>query len=695
MAANPTGKETAGAGQALAGVLRHNRFVGRGALIVAIAVAIATPAVFATLGYLDLVNLRGFQATLTAEQVARYAYIQGPTWHFSENRVAELVRPIAPADAGRRFIAPIEGGEPIVVGEAPPAPTARVEAPIIVGARHVGTVTVEASLRPLLLDGALAALAGLLLAAATYACVRIPMAGLDRAIEAFRESEARFHSLAAAAPMAITLLDRQGRVQWANRESLARAGMTLDELKGKTAADVYTPDIAAELARLDLLAVTERAPRIAEFEIRLADGGARPELHVRFPIEDDRGNLVGVGSVALDISAQRQAESQLRQALRMQVVGQLSGGVSHDFNNILQVVESNLTLARMEIRDPVKAGALIDDAQKAARRGAELTSKLLAFSRQQVLTPTRFDAREWLTEEARLLSRTLGEDILVRTRPGRDPAWVSVDEGSLTNALLNLALNARAAMPGGGTLTFSIGRRRFDTADPDGLTPGDYVEISVADTGTGMPQEVVNRAFEPFFTTKEVGQGSGLGLSMVYGFARQSGGTAVIASTVGKGTTVSLLLPAAAAGLAAAKAPAAEASRPRPAGGYRARVLLVEDDAAVRASTRRLLETLGCEVIEAAAAAPALAALAEDAAIGLVLSDVILPGETTGVELAKAAAARRPALKIILMSGYPERSFRKNGAPEIPFPLLRKPFSGSELAQALTAALGTRGGAAD
>jgi len=352
MAANPTGKETAGAGQALAGVLRHNRFVGRGALIVAIAVAIATPAVFATLGYLDLVNLRGFQATLTAEQVARYAYIQGPTWHFSENRVAELVRPIAPAAAGRRFIAPIEGGEPIVVGEAPPAPTARVEAPIIVGARHVGTVTVEASLRPLLLDGALAALAGLLLAAATYACVRIPMAGLDRAIEAFRESEARFHSLAAAAPMAITLLDRQGRVQWANRESLARAGMTLDELKGKTAADVYTPDIAAELARLDLLAVTERAPRIAEFEIRLADGGARPELHVRFPIEDDRGNLVGVGSVALDISAQRQAESQLRQALRMQVVGQLSGGVSHDFNNILQVVESNLTLAAWRSATP-------------------------------------------------------------------------------------------------------------------------------------------------------------------------------------------------------------------------------------------------------------------------------------------------------------------------------------------------------
>ncbi|MBE0530438.1 MAG: response regulator [Rhodospirillales bacterium] len=313
----------------------------------------------------------------------------------------------------------------------------------------------------------------------------------------------------------------------------------------------------------------------------------------------------------------------------------------------------------------------------------------MAFSRQQVLTPRRIEARAWLAGETRLLARTLDEGILVRARYGLEAAWVSVDESSLASALLNLALSARAAMPDGGTLTFGLGRRRFDAAGPDGLPAGDYVEISVIDTGTGMPQEVANRAFEPFFTTREVGQGSGLGLSMVYGFARQSDGTAIIDSTVGKGTTVSILLPAAEPGDEAEEAaPAAESARPRPAGEIRARVLLVEDDADVRAATRLLLETLGCEVVEAEGAAPALGIIEADPAIGVLISDVILPGETSGIALAKQASGKRPGLKTILISGYPERSFKKAGTPDIPFPLLRKPFTGPDLAKALTTALG-------
>ncbi|MBE0530437.1 MAG: PAS domain-containing protein [Rhodospirillales bacterium] len=364
MAANLSSNPHADAGLPLAGVLRHNRFVGRAALLLAIAIAIVGPILFTTLGYLNFLDLRRFQAALTAEQVARYAYVQGPTWRFSEARVAELVRPLAPTDPGRRLISPVEGGNPIVVGEAQAAPVARVEAPIVAGARQVGTVMVEATLWPLIADAGLAVLASLLLAAAAYACVRIPSAGLGRAVGALRESEARFHSLAAAAPMAITMSGLDGRVQWANREALSRAGMTLDEFKGRPAADIHTLDIAAEIARLDLLATTERAPQTATFDIRLPDGGVRPELHVRFPIEDHRGAVVGVGSTALDISAQRAAESQLRQALRMQVVGQLSGGVAHDFNNILQVVETSLALACMEIGNPARAAALIEDAQR-------------------------------------------------------------------------------------------------------------------------------------------------------------------------------------------------------------------------------------------------------------------------------------------------------------------------------------------
>jgi len=542
MAANP--KTEADASQRPRGVRRQNRVVHRGAIFVAVAIAIVGPAVFSTVGYLGMLNLRQFQADITAQQVARYAYTQGPTWRFAENRVAELVRQAAPIkDSVRRLISSTEGGAPIIVGEEPPAPLLRLSVPIMAGARHVGTVTTEASLRPLLFDAASAIAVSLVLAIAAYTCVRLPLTGLRKAVDALRESEARFRSLAAAAPMAITILDLGGHVQWANREVLRRFGMPLDELKGKTAHDFHTHEIAEDIARLDELVLAQRKPQIAEFDVRTANGNGWPEIHVRFPIEDDSGRVVGLGSAALDISSQRSAEDQLRQALKMQVVGQLSGGVSHDFNNILQVVETNLALAKLSIHDAPHATKLIDAALVAGRRGADLTTKLLAFSRQQTLNPRRLDLNAWLIGETGVLARTLGENLEILARPCDEALDALVDESSLTSALLNLVLNARTAMPDGGTITVSVGRRLLGPSDDNALPAGDYVEVSVTDTGTGMTTEVLNRAFEPFFTTKEVGQGSGLGLCMVYGFARQSGGTVEIESAPGKGTTVRILLP--------------------------------------------------------------------------------------------------------------------------------------------------------
>jgi PAS domain S-box-containing protein len=523
--------------------------VHNAAIVVAVAIAVVSPTVFSIVGYLDVIDLRRFQAELIARQVATYAYVQGPTWRFSDHRVAELVRQIAPtADPGRQIISAVDGGIPIVVGKEQALPIARTSMPILVSSTNIGTVTVETSLRPLLFKIALAIVIGLILALAAYACVRFPLVRLNRAIDALRASEAQFRSLASAAPMAIAIKDLAGRFQWTNDEMSRRTGMTRDELIGKTTLDIHAKEIADEIVRLDRLVLATCEPQIAEVDVRSASGDTLPELNVRFPIVDEDGDVIGLGSAAVDISAQRAAENQLRQAQRLQAVGQLTGGIAHDFNNLLQVVEASLGLAKVIAPGESKLAELIDAALKAGRRGAELTRKLLAFSRQQLLRPERLDVDAWLQNETSLLARTLGEDVMVQATSCGHPVEIVVDEGNLTNAILNLAINARTAMPKGGTLTFSTSRKRFDAGIPienDVLPAGDYVEIAVTDTGCGMTEEILSRAFEPFFTTKGVGEGSGLGLSMVYGFTRQSGGTVFIESEVGKGTTVRILLPAA------------------------------------------------------------------------------------------------------------------------------------------------------
>jgi nitrogen-specific signal transduction histidine kinase len=388
-----------------------------------------------------------------------------------------------------------------------------------------------------------------------------------------------------------------------------------------------------------------------------------------------------------DITERVRAEARLRSAQRMQAIGQLSGGIAHDFNNLLAVVLGNLELAsaRLEAEHPVRAR--LDRAVWAAKRGAALTHQLLAFARRQPLVAKPTDFASMLEDMADLLRRTLGEQIELRvvTEAGVWPAMA--DPAQVESAVLNLAINARDAMPHGGSLTISVANAVMDrlNAPPD-VAPGDYVVIAVTDTGTGMAPDVAARAFEPFFTTKEPGKGTGLGLAMVFGFAKQSGGHAQIESAPGKGTTVRVFLPRAAQQSPASdEAGAVGETVPRGS----ARVLIVEDESGVRDVLAAILSDLGYRVLTARDGAEALRALeAEGGSVDLALIDVVLPGGMSGREVARLLAERNPALRTLFMSGYSEEA-AQDAAPGETVALIGKPFDRRRLAWLVAEALGT------
>jgi CheY-like chemotaxis protein len=329
---------------------------------------------------------------------------------------------------------------------------------------------------------------------------------------------------------------------------------------------------------------------------------------------------------------------------------------------------------------------LINDALSAARDGAELIHRLLAFSRKQPLQVKRLDINEFLRNVRRFLQRTLTENVELRINAGNDVPPVLVDPGQLENALLNLVINARDAMPGGGTLTIETTRERVardEAASLPGLAPGDYVTIAVRDSGIGMSPEHMARAIEPFFTTKERGKGSGLGLSMVYGFAKQSGGDLLLRSTLGQGTTVSVLLPQAARTIEEDEAEPTPPNAPRGS----ETVLVVEDEPRVRKLVKRSLLGLGYRVIEAENAAEAMKVLEADVPVDLLFSDIVMPGDMNGCMLARWASHKSRGLKVLLTTAFSEEvngelAMGKNG-----FPLLNKPYSKEELATAVRAVL--------
>jgi len=438
------------------------------------------------------------------------------------------------------------------------------------------------------------------------------------------------------------------------------------------------------------VSVRQQIGRIAGMARRLGAG----DLSARIDPPHPRGELGGLMEVlngtAASLERQRKdiedLNLRLRQAQKMEAVGQLTGGVAHDFNNLLTVILGNAEYVARGLPAGSEIRQMVEMIEQAAERGAELTRSLLAFARRQPLEPRTVDVGRQLRGMEALLARTLGEHVAVRFVL-HDETWAAtVDPAQLESAVLNLALNARDAMPDGGALTVEAVNARLDAAYARGdaeILPGDYVMVAVSDTGTGMPPEVAARAFEPFFTTKEVGKGSGLGLSMVYGFVKQSGGHARIYSEAGHGTTVKLYLPRAAGGGAAEESrPAASA----PAGNET--ILMVEDDELVRAFVAGELKALGYVVLAAADGRAALATLGGDARVDLLFTDVVMPGGLSGPQLAAEARRLRPGLKILYTSGYTENAIVHHGRLDAGVRLLSKPYRRHDLARVLREVLG-------
>ncbi len=380
-------------------------------------------------------------------------------------------------------------------------------------------------------------------------------------------------------------------------------------------------------------------------------------------------------------------ERQLRQTQKMEAMGQLTGGIAHDFNNLLGVIVGNADLLLDLVKGNAEQGELANEILASAMHGAELTHRLLAFARQQPLSPQIVALNEHLPRIVTILGRTLGETIAITTLPAEELWETRVDPSQIEDALLNLAINARDAMPGGGVLTIETENTQLDehyaALHPDVL-PGDYVTLAMTDTGTGMAPEIVERVLEPFFTTKEAGKGTGLGLSMVYGFARQSGGHLSIYSEVGVGTTIRLYLPRA-YGEAPAEPDAAELERALPTGAEK--ILLVDDNAPLRRVTRLRLTGLGYCVAEAEDGPAALALLDAGDRFDLLFTDIGLPAGINGFELAHQARQRQPDLKVLFTTGYGNNGGQNGHEAGGSQHLIRKPYRSDELAAALRAAL--------
>lgn len=408
------------------------------------------------------------------------------------------------------------------------------------------------------------------------------------------------------------------------------------------------------------------------------DGNALVCEWFNTPILDVDKRCIGILSMAVDITEKRKSEEKLRQAQRMEAVGQLTGGIAHDFNNLLQVIFGNSEILVQGLKDHPELVRWAEMTKAAAERGANLTQRLLAFSRQQVLAPTAIDLTSLIVDFVELLKLTLPENIEISADLDDGIGSLMLDVGQLENALLNLALNARDAMPGGGRLTVEARRCVLTPSDRQiDVPPGDYVTLAVTDTGTGMAPDVMKRAFEPFFTTKEVNKGSGLGLSMVYGFVAQSGGQVKIESHQGIGTMVTLWFPR-----SEMKPPdrqeTPEDSSPMPTGHET--ILVVEDDMMVRSYVTDQLRSLGYCVAEADNGSAALTRLEALGAVDLLFTDVVMPGHMSGRELADEVARRYPTTKILFTSGYTQKLESDGAAVPIGANLLTKPYYSQDLA---------------
>ncbi|HLI11755.1 MAG TPA: CHASE3 domain-containing protein [Alphaproteobacteria bacterium] len=476
-----------------------------------------------------------------------------------------------------------------------------------------------------------------------------------------------------------------------NRGGEELLGHERGELVGKSDHEIFPRAQADHFVERDRAALAAGAMIVTVEETATRRKGVRILETKKLPVLDEEGRPQYILGFSEDITDRLATEQQLRQAQKMEAIGQLTGGVAHDFNNILAVILGNAELLLDLVGDRPEAAELANVVMNGALRGAELTRRLLAFARKQVLQPQVIDLNERLPGIVEMLRRTLGETIHVTATPGEGLWRTRADPSQVEDALVNLAINARDAMPKGGDLTIATANAHLDehyAAQHVEVKPGDYVMLSVTDTGIGMAPEIVERATEPFFTTKESGKGTGLGLSMIYGFAKQSGGHLKIYSEPGYGTTVKLYLPRV-EGEARGGEAAARTAPPLPGGDET--ILLVEDNPHVREVAKRQLVDLGYKVRTAESGPAALAVLESDEPIDLLFTDVVMPEGMTGYELAEAARQIHPRLKVLFTTGYERVQSRNgNGHPD-PAHMIRKPYRKQELAEKVRAALDDEG----
>jgi PAS domain S-box-containing protein len=467
-----------------------------------------------------------------------------------------------------------------------------------------------------------------------------------------RESEKHFRDMADSVPALIWTSDRDCRCSFVNKQWIAFTGRTLERELHHGFAECIHPDDRAHTVDKESELFATRAPGSAEYRLRRADGAWRWFLDTWAPRFAPDGSFLGFIGTMVDVTDRKILEESLSRIQRLEAIGRLTGGVAHDFNNLLTVIVGNLEMLRDASAPQAPAHAFTQTALSAAMRGSALTQRLLSFSRHQTLDPRSTDVSALIEQVCELLRRTLGEDIVIGASVAAGLWPAVVDGAELEHALLNLAVNSRDAMPGGGTLTITACNLALDedsvATAQFRCAPGDYLAISVVDTGTGMIPEVAQSAVEPFFTTKEVGKGSGLGLSMAYGFCQQSAGDLRIDSTPGRGTTMTLYLPRAGSAASGSGAP----SNAFAVVGGRETILVVEDDREVRVHVVGCLAALGYEVIQAVDGDAALRMVASHPKIDLLFTDIVMPGGLNGRELADRARALCPRLRVLLTSGY-------------------------------------------
>jgi signal transduction histidine kinase/ActR/RegA family two-component response regulator len=502
-----------------------------------------------------------------------------------------------------------------------------------------------------------------------------------------------FESTMASMGEAVLLLNPHGELIYENNaaKSLLKPPADFERPPWHEAFEAYLPDGITPLRAENWPSQRSlRGEIVDEYELMFRVLGADKLIHVRGsarPIRDAVGNQTGAVVVFRDVSEAKEMERQLRQSQKLDAIGQLTGGIAHDFNNTLTVITGTIEILAEGVADRPDLYAIAKLIDQAADRGADLTKHLLAFARKQPLQPHNIDVNSMVIEAANLLRPTLGEHIEIEAKLADDADFAHIDASQLSTALLNLAVNARDAMPNGGKLTLETRNVTLDEAYAHAnaeVRPGPYVMVAVSDTGVGIPAKLIDKVFEPFFTTKEIGKGTGLGLSMVYGFVKQSNGHIKVYSEEGHGTTIKLYLPRGTAKLDVILTPV-------PLAGGRETIFVVEDDDMVREFLVTQLHSLGYKTVTAASGAAALAKVDNGVAFDLLFTDVIMPGGINGRQLADEVAKRLPSMKVLYTSGYTENAIIHHGRLDAGVLLLAKPYRKADLARMLRLALGTPG----